>query len=120
MVFSPNPNPNTGYEDDWTNILSHGFWPKWDGGLIVPVALAVYGIICIVDRQGYLPGYYRSGMVLRETNAAMLAVAGLGAGLFLNFHYFWSDIYHLSGYATIDKIAGSLTFIVAFGSACMG
>lgn len=106
---------NTGYEDDWTDIPSSGFWPKWFGGVFFPLALLGYGIACIVKQRGYLPGRHGGGLALTQENAIALGIACLAASLFLHCHFFWGNIYHLSGYAALGKVGSALVFIVAFG-----
>lgn len=118
MVYPGFHGPNTGYEDDWTDVPAAGFWPKWFGGAIVPVAFIAYGIMCLVAQHGYLPGdarYGGIGIQLQGSNAIALGVASLGAGTFFHCHYFWGNIYHYSGWATIGKIAGAIAFIFSFG-----
>ena len=86
------PHYPSAYDDDWTDAPPPGFWPKWFGGVIVPVGFVAYGVYCLITGSAALTGEYLTQQ-LHGTQARALAIAYLGLGLFLHCHYYWGNVY---------------------------
>src|SRR4051794_4169394 len=81
----------TAYDDDWTDIRAQGAWPKWFGGVVIPLALIGYGAYCLANGAAILPGR-DVNLELHGRQAAALSTASIGLGVFLHSHYFWGNI----------------------------
>jgi hypothetical protein len=115
MISGPNPDYRpAAYDDDLEDIPTMGFWPKWFGGIALPLLLVGYGVACFVTRKAVLPGNHMS-MDLYGAKAVAFGIASMSAGLFLHSHYFWGNIYHLSFWATLGKIVSACSFIAGLG-----
>lgn len=100
--------------DELADIPSQGWFPKWFGGVIFPLAFAVYGISCFVTGHGVLTNRQMS-LDLYGPNAAALGGGSLSIGIFLHCHYFWGNIYQMSFIAVLGKIVALMAFIGSIG-----
>jgi len=105
-----NPSP---YDADWEDIPSSGPFPKWFGGVIVPLVLMALGTICVISGHAVVGGDIP--LELHGPNAVALGIAAISIALFFHCHYFWGNIYHLSFLATLGKIISMLAFIGSLG-----
>ena len=86
---------------------------QWLGGVIIPLALLVYGVHCILAHHGIVGG--RFPLELHGAPAVALGIAAVSLGTLLHCHYFWGNIYHLSFLAVLGKIISLIGFIISVG-----
>ncbi len=103
----------TAYDDDWEDIPASGPFPKWFGGVIVPIALVVYGMACIMTQHAVVG--HQMPLELYGMRAVAAGTACLSLGLFLHCHFFWGNIYHLLAWAVLGKIISMVAFIGSVG-----
>jgi hypothetical protein len=90
-------NPSSADNDPDSDVLLKGIPAKaWALGAALPVALVVYGLICVKIHSALfillkprgVPGH--GGITVFHGSAAVgLGVAYLGIGVFLHFYVFW-------------------------------
>lgn len=100
--------------DDWGGAPAAGPWPKWFGGILVPLPLIVYAIVCLVTHRGFLPGRH-TPLDLRDANAVALGISSMAAGMFLHLHYFWGNVCPSSHLPGIGKTLALIAFIGSLG-----
>ncbi len=88
-----------------------GPWTKWFGGCVVPLAIAIYSIICIYLGSTTLPGRNSAGVSITGTDGYILAAAYLAMGAFAHFHCFWGLHGRLSAYSQTLKVVSLLIFL---------
>ena len=107
----------TAFDADWSDIPASGPIPKWLGGVAVPIAMIVYGVVCFVTGHGDIPGRFGS-MSVSGADAVALGLASVCLGAFLHCHYFWGNIFQLAAFAVLGKIVsligmiGSLVYLL--------
>ena len=64
---------------------------KWWGGILAPLPFAIYGLLCVFNRVGTLPGKSRDRdhLLLLGSDAIILGIVCLIFAAILHFHYFW-------------------------------
>lgn len=62
---------------------------KWAGGVLAPLPFAGYGLLCMINRIGTVPGRRGDATVLSGIDAVVLGVALLCFAALLHFHFFW-------------------------------
>jgi len=62
---------------------------QWLAGALVPVAICIYGMVCLDRGYTTLPGSGGQSMALHGAEGVALACSYLAFGAFLHFHYFW-------------------------------
>jgi len=76
----------------------------WIGGVVVPLAMAVYGLSCCVTASASFPARHGIEPLLGAA-AVAYGIAWLSAGAFLHFHFFWGTVDRLCGLSEPGKIA---------------
>jgi hypothetical protein len=59
------------------------------GGVVAPFPLAVYGLMCIVNRAGGVPGKGNYYFEFSGWDAIILGITCLSFAAMLHFHYYW-------------------------------
>jgi len=103
------PHNPTAFDDDWEDQPRQGPFYQWGLGVVLPLALIVYGGSAIALRQVTFGG--QSSMTLRGANAAAFGVAWVSAGVFLHCHYFWGNVFDRAWFAVLGKIVAACGFI---------
>ena len=106
-----NPTPN---DDDWEDQPGQGPFYQWVLGVLVPLAILVYGIHAMITREATYGG--RVSMTLYGTNAIALGMAAISAAVFLQCHYFWGNIYDQVWFAVLGKIVAACGFIAGMAT----
>ena len=58
------------------------------GGVVAPIPFVIYGLMCIINRVGVVPG--RNGNILFSgIDAVILGVVCISFACMLHFHYYW-------------------------------
>lgn len=100
---------------DWDDDPPQGPWPKWFGGAVMPLTIAVYAASVLVNGHGALPGRRGRWVHLNGPDAVAYGIALLGVGVFLHSHYFWGNTYHGAQYAGVGKLLGLVLLIGGVG-----
>jgi hypothetical protein len=98
--------------DAFTGAPAQGVWPKWFGGIFVPLAMGAFGVFSIWTERSYLAGR-SGGMRLDGKDAILMGVVSLSLGVFLHCHYFWGNLFLHSNLAELGKIVSLTTFVGA-------
>lgn len=101
------------------DTASDDLFATWIWGIAAAVALAGYGVWCLVTRSvHFVEGRPLEVVVYHGGRAIALGVAYVSAGLFLNLHYFWSWRAAYQAYAQIGKgvallgVAGGIGYFI--------
>jgi len=96
---------------------------RWGLGIVAPLPAVVYGLMCIVNRAGAVPGRRNDSTPLFGIDAIILGVMCLSFASFFHFHYFGglSPNEKLREYYEFGKSVSLITLIlsVAWIAWCM-
>lgn len=73
-------------------------------GILIPIPILIYGIVCVTTAHAILPGYGRGSvqmMRLEDLPAQAMGLAWIGLAMALHSRYFWGRVeatWRLSGY----------------------
>jgi len=100
--------------DDLDNAPQGDQTTQWLGGILAPLPFAMYGMMCIINRVGAVPGRRHDRTLLLGTDAIILGIACLSCAAVLHFHYYWglSDKECLRDNYTVGKTS-SLVILIA-------
>lgn len=90
-------------------------WPKWFGGVAVPIIILYWGIKSCVTRTAFFFGQNGSSLDLIDGPAIAMGVAVISAGIFLHFHYFWGTLRKLYVLSYPGKLLSAMVFAGSFG-----
>lgn len=90
-------------------------WSKWFMGIVVPVAIASYGLSGIVERQFTLYGRRGIRRPLTGWDAVAGGMAVISIAVFLHARYFMAHSTTISQYTELAKVAALLTGIGSIG-----
>ena len=106
--------------EQWTDPPPGGFWAKWGGGIIGPLAMLWWGIHAIVTRTATLYDFLYGGLgdrlgriKLQETNALLFGCALISLAFFFHAHYFWGNSKRLINISALGKILGLAGFSIS-------
>jgi hypothetical protein len=111
MFFPPTNYRSSASDDDLASIPSSRWFPKWIGGIVIPLFFVVYAVVCWITRHGLLPGENTTPLNLYGKDAVALGVVSASVGVLLHCHFFWGNIYHLSAWAVLGKIVSLMAFV---------
>lgn len=57
-------------------------------GVVMPIPFVIYGLMCIFNRVGAVPGRY-GNILLYGINAVILGIACISFAAMLHFQYYW-------------------------------
>ncbi len=109
--------PEGGTGDEFSGDASGSLFSKILGGIIVPVVLAVNGVLDIIYQEATLPGK-RAFVELTGMPAVIMGIVYIGIGLFLHFHYVWTVSEKLFRLAAPAKTLALLISLAGFLYVC--
>ena len=89
------------------------FYSMWLFGVIVPIGIAIYGVICVVKRVAEFRGESRVAMTLHGLNAVAFGVTFIAAALFMHCRLFWGEIYETTWILELCEIIAVLLIVVS-------
>lgn len=92
---------------------SGGRTKQWVAGVVIPLIIITYGVVCLKTGSTTLPGR-RTSIELHGTEGITLACAYLALGAFLHFHYFWGLHERLHPFSEALKVISLLAFLSCF------
>ncbi len=92
---------------------------KWAGGVVAPLPFVIYGLLCVFNRVGAVPGRRSDSTLLVGMDAVILGMACLSFASLLHFHYYWGlsqsdtlkDNYDYGKFASIVVLICSLGWV---------
>ena len=87
------------------------------GGVAAPIPFVIYGLMCIVNRAGAVPGRDRYNFELFGWDAVALGIACLSFAAMLHFHYYWglSNKPEIRDNYSMGKTTSLIILIASFG-----
>lgn len=87
------------------------------GGVLAPIPFVIYGLMCVINRAGAVPGRRGNNIDFFGWDAVILGVACLSFGAMLHFHYYWglSDQPKLRENFTVGKTSSLIILIGSLG-----
>ena len=85
------------------------------GGVIVPLAIAGYGLYACIAQKATFPGRRGLSLELSDNIAISFGIGVIGLALFFHFHFIWTVSKRFLGVADFAKIIAMLIFIGGLG-----
>ncbi|NOZ23978.1 MAG: hypothetical protein GXP25_23115 [Planctomycetes bacterium] len=82
---------------------------KWIGGIVVPLALAFYGLCCCLAQRAIF--FNTEQLVLNGNVGVAFGILWISAGVFAHSHYFWGSLDRLHVFSEPGKVI-SLTSLI--------
>jgi len=100
--------------DDLDNDPRGDQTTQWLGGILAPLPFVLYGLLCIINRIGAVPGRHGQTL-LYGTDAIILGVTCLSGAAMLHFHYYWglSDKAPLRDNYSVGKTCSTIILIIS-------
>ena len=83
-------------------------------GLLVPLALAIYGLVCIATDTAHLPGGRHGWLELSDSGALAMGVAWLGLAAALHACFFWGRVEPIGRIAPLATVAGGAIAMIGW------
>lgn len=93
--------------------IGHDAWFRWFVGVIVPLAVAAYGIWIVATQQTTIGR--RGALPLTGANAVAIGVAWIAAALFVHCRYFWDELHDSHWLSELGKIVALVIGIGGLG-----
>ena len=90
-------------------------WGKWLGGVGVALWLCIRGINFVVKHEAVWRGRRGPEVTLHGTDALLLGVIFICAGIFCHFHFFWGNVECLVPFHHAGKTLSALVFVCVMG-----
>ena len=89
---------------------------KWLGGMALALWLCVKGARFIATSKAVWYGRHGTSLALDGTDAILLGILFVCAGVFCHFHYFWGNTERLAYYHHAGKVISLVIFIGTMGT----
>lgn len=108
-----NPSPEENKADRKKGMSYDDYdalWPKWLGGIVVPMVPFYLAFKCWQTQKAFIPGRFGRSFDLTGREAIVMGLLLFACGLYLHFQYFWGNSRILRGFSDLGKTLSCVIF----------